>query len=766
MATKLVLTGAGTIGELQAGWSVQSDATPVAPGDSSGSVGQISASVGQGEDSEFVVNNPSTFTHDRLGSISGMVSTLDSNGSTEAMDTTLGMTLTTPLDALSSQRDALGIPGSYLYTGTRTNTVLNNSRNGIDGTAGQFWTVNGISTGAGTANIEIASYLNGFFQSSFQFADPFMTGLNVDPYKDSWYSATRNPANGDFYLLGLANNVPKVYRFSSAGAVLSSWGALGTAAGQLSNYFLPNLNSQRLIGWSAAAGGRVYVLDVGNRRVQWYGPTGTYVSGVTVVINPVSLAMTTTSSSFYVLSYNVGAVYQYSTAGASQGIISLGFTDSSIGSQQMILTPSSLVINGNKTGEVGNRSIIIDTATSTIVSNVLRPGDYDTPLAFDGRVFYSYSSFYVMQRHVGMEAILQDAFSYYFALSGVLESYYTATVNPAVVLPPWSGDVWDHVKQLCSAYAVEIAVVSNVVTVRDIGVNTLIVDNLVSGTAKLSLDSQSNGQYVKVAYSKARYSTNSVLYDAQVAGNAMSVSAGSHTSQTVTTTNYPTVVNNPTPTDATTAPPGTYYVLDANNVHIPVTQWVGYGGSLVVSMNPALGSLDLILTAPNTGAPYASPFTVQVAPGVPGWSITGVGVFTDPATVNITTGSTPGNNGPVQAADVNNFAIGSIDQAYNRGEWAAALAGEAGLTLSLSVPTSTVSGFGLCEGSLISFKESTYRVITARIGNGVTAITATKYVTVGAFDTFQNGKTVGQFDTFWNGNPAENLSIKPYRAVA
>ena len=93
MAVSLTLTGSADLGDIRT-WSVEEQATPVAPGDTSGSVGQVSLSAERLDDSEFVINSESVFSHDTLGDVYGSVDTFSTVG-TQGGDAEI--TTTTPL---------------------------------------------------------------------------------------------------------------------------------------------------------------------------------------------------------------------------------------------------------------------------------------------------------------------------------------------------------------------------------------------------------------------------------------------------------------------------------------------------------------------------------------------------------------------------------------------------------------------------------------------------------------------------------------------
>lgn len=217
---------------------------------------------------------------------------------------------------------------------------------------------------------------------------------------------------------------------------------------------------------------------------------------------------------------------------------------------------------------------------------------------------------------------------------------------------------------------------------------------------------------------------------------------------------------------------GQYMILAADNLPVPHTEWAAHGGSISVQVNPDIpGAIDVILQGPTTEIPgVTGPFTLAASDGettYPVFSVVGLGVFTRPEVVNILTGADRDKTTAEVAQKVDNFMHSSIAMIYSRCTWTTSRASGPVITLKASVPTTAVEGFGLCAGSLVSWKESTYRVTDAQIGPEWTSITAIRHVTVGEFDALMaaDGASVGDFDTLWDGNVCEDLKIKPLRSV-
>lgn len=105
--------GNGWLGEVEPGWSVVEDATPIAPGDSSGGTGSVSASAKANDDSPFIIN-ARTEVEMELGTVYGRVSSATVKG-LEETTTTVALGMDTLLNLLNVDRSAVPLgEGVYL----------------------------------------------------------------------------------------------------------------------------------------------------------------------------------------------------------------------------------------------------------------------------------------------------------------------------------------------------------------------------------------------------------------------------------------------------------------------------------------------------------------------------------------------------------------------------------------------------------------------------------------------------------------------------
>lgn len=779
MGVSIDLTGSGTIGDISSGWTVQEDATPVAPSDSSGSVGQISFTAAQGQDSEFVLDNLSTFTHDTLGSLSGKIDTLDSNGADEDTDTDLNLTATTPLGQLSVQRTAqptfIGSQTGYLFPLTFART-----RNSIHPITGDLvlsdGTIRGFDSTTGVLK--------------YQYNPPSgksINGVAID-------------SSGNFYAID--GNTNLIDKYGPTGTYLSTIGASGSGAGQLnliidiavdaaSVYVLQNQGADRRVVKFSQAG--VYQTQWGSSGIgngQFSMPSSVAVDPAgNVYVNDMYTTVLDTQLTPYqrvqVFSNTGTFIRSWITTVPNANLAPPWPSSMSIDSGGTVWIGSYYDGSASYPGNIGVQAYTSTGSLAANLGNINQPSSSTPGFWFGAITDYRQSAVYLIQTAsdrnnittvfiystFGSVVRLSDVFNYYIrTLVGSFTGIsYMATANPNVVFQAWSADVWTQLKQLCTAYNVEISVVNNIITIRDVGTRTLVLDNVIGGSAKLSINSQSSAQVQNVKWYATSSGANVVFYDASTAtdANVISIDAGQTSVTNLSTTNTPIILNNPVVSD-TTGTPGTYRVMDSSNppLNVPASLWTAAGGLVSAAIDPTtLGQINVTVTAPVAITGYIGPFLLQSYPGVPDLSITGSGVISIANTLTLQTGADATKSETVNAPDVDNIFLNTLTQAYDRGIWASALAAGPTITLSINIPTNLISSFGLTNGSLVSFKESIYRITSAQVGNASISVTAIRHVRVSDIDTLYSGKTVGQVDTFWSANVVEDTTIKPLRAI-
>lgn len=350
---------------------------------------------------------------------------------------------------------------------------------------------------------------------------------------------------------------------------------------------------------------------------------------------------------------------------------------------------------------------------------------------------------------------------------------YESGSNPTMTYPVWRGNVWDHLNQLASATGREVAAVGDTIVIRDVGVALRAFPHFdASNKPKISINTQAAGQAVEIEYQNAIQVTGGLLYDARTDDNHQFQADYMETvTQSVVTSSYPTSLVQPVAVNAINPyeipPLGTYCVSAADGLPVPADEWRRYGGRVNVSIGDAPNVLSITITGPRWRIPGADgPYRIGVSDGATDYavlSVNGNGTSTDPQTLALLTGAAPSRATKPVSTRVENIFIRNRSDAYSRGAWASADACGPTVTLAFTAPLSSLDGLGLTCGSLVSYADSIFRIVTSRLSRGRVAITAVQHVTAGDVAAVWAGATAGDHAAAWSGLTAGDSNVKPLR---
>jgi hypothetical protein len=242
-----------------------------------------------------------------------------------------------------------------------------------------------------------------------------------------------------------------------------------------------------------------------------------------------------------------------------------------------------------------------------------------------------------------------------------------------VVAPGYSGDLWIFLKNICSAYQIEISLIEDTIFVRPIRQRELIVVNK-SGES-FRLNDITIAQNIDVNYYNYTYEPFFMAFpkggwtpDVPV----YQVNANEEATIDIQVDAYLTSVEQPTAQDFVprdySGPSSVYTVSGNDNLPIPAALWTARGGKIELELD----SNGRTIVAKVTGAnlPNLSPFTIGVSDGSTTYStlrIMGTGVAFDQQTVRVPTGLTPADTPNELAATIDNPLISTYEQAYTAG---------------------------------------------------------------------------------------------------
>lgn len=767
MSTEVTMTGSGTIGPVSS-WSFTEGASPAVPSSPTPNVGTLSLTAAATDESKFVVNNAITVESDDIGSVEGDVSSV-SVGYTAAT-----LNVTSALQRFNADFTILPVTGGTLRQATDLLMQLSGSQYcNLAYQSGRYWSLQGHSQG-------------------FDFrGDP------VEYVDNTKYTAS------EYYNNGTGQMEPYV-----AGEILMDGGLF--AAGFFGFPFTRN----RYYASTPVLGNGID-LSVGLHPIVAFKFDPSVSASITIAGGPDD---SNTSTGFYlVCSYSQPddrlEINGYARVGGISTVISVvgsatGF--STIHDMQMVLYPRFTAF-GTLTVDLHvvstNNYSTVNSITTTISTTAT---DYFTPWEATGRV----RAVYQCDESSDITSVLTGA-DYEVSDFGYTS---TGTVNSGGAGSMIDGarmNGWEYLNQVATARGCEIAVSGTTIVLRGRG-ELGEVQVPAESAESVDISSQTVGLSVDMQYTGATKlstigsgPTNPMppiqaslwgadifpmrcanLYDALPNDQKWTVDEGKTVTVRVELDTATAVfVANPRPSIFWDDPDeflaqkgvsefGTYVVSGSDNLPIPGEEWLDFGGSVTARAtdDPSIVELTLVGPAEIPGVP--GPFSFSVSDGAtdyPALTISGRGIAVDPKVLNILTGAA--RTTVAVASTVNNIAVATVEQAYDVGSWAAALASGSWQTVRLTVPTANLiawdyippttltrlGAFGYSAGSLFRIGDAILRVDSVTIGKVSSTIDASFYTTFGDVDAVWAGETVGDFDTSWNTYDFGDIKIAPLR---
>lgn len=348
----------------------------------------------------------------------------------------------------------------------------------------------------------------------------------------------------------------------------------------------------------------------------------------------------------------------------------------------------------------------------------------------------------------------------------------------AVNFVEWSGNLWQHIKMLCSAAPIDIEAYtlegSLVFRKAKNRIAAYSDRNLVSQGIQVSTFDAA--KTINITNYNTRYGVDEVVHDVSADRSllsyatqsasiteALQVDAGQTLVRRFTIDASLETVNQPEAVDAILPLPytggqGQYAIAGTDGILIKAAQWTGLGGSLTVSKTENPNEIEIRIVAPpapslehigatdpaDVGyAPYK--IGVEVADGeeYPAIYITGTGVFYNKTVHELPTGASEVYTTEPAATTIDNPFITNIDTVYSKGIYAAQSTCGPNITLSETVDDNLV--FGETPGSMRTVGSAKYRIESVQYSQDVTNVTASAMSTFADFEVKWDGLTFADF---------------------
>lgn len=772
LALRVTMTGSGSLGGVLPGWSILESCTPSMPGDSRGSLGGASFSAHAKTDSRFVADNTVELSHvsgDWLGRVSEVQVGARADVSAVGALQFLNVDKTMPPIWFTDANDFLG----FTY-GSGTGQVASTYGIAVDPVdngviVASYGTVDGVD------RYKIIKFdSDGVFVTEFGSA-----GTGNGQFGTVALSVSVSPVDQAIWV-GDGNN-SRIQKFTTADGGLTyaystKVGTNGAGNGQFGG-------TTNAINVAVDSSGNVYATDRGNVRLQKFNSSAVYqaqvstsgsfspydvdVSGSSVWINYPSI----TGPEATFARYNSSLVLQETLTiapppgigmvGGVGGILSFAFDANGdfwaswVGATYLVkyntsggeierwqsLFPVPTVVNTNITVAVGALGAYV----------MYRSGGYGAnPYGGAYVVGFDYSP-----------VVLSTAIEQYMEECGLTDSGWTldyqGAVDPEVVIPGWTGNVWANLKELFATYNVELVydATTQTIIIRDIGSATTTFTNIEPATTQpVNL---TGGRVVDVIYQQPR-AGGGVVWDAATENVAVSIATGARTTRILATDNHPAELAQPVPTDTLPIQPGQYYVVDSTGTHVPAATWLRAGGNITLAVGDSPGTISATIQGPASNpSGFTGPYSFVTGndpDDTPALSIVGNGTFTTPARF-VKAGS--------QGQPFNSPFIDTVDRLLQRGHYPSLK--DPNVVVNFTVPTADLPPMGQAVGTIFPFEDSRYRILEVQWGNLKSRITAERWVTADDYDTVWAGQTADDYDTVWAGYSASDYQIQPLRTA-
>lgn len=347
-----------------------------------------------------------------------------------------------------------------------------------------------------------------------------------------------------------------------------------------------------------------------------------------------------------------------------------------------------------------------------------------------------------------------------------LKVSYQASIDPAVPIVGWSGQVWGKLNELAVAYGLELAYDGSTLIVRDQMSVAIQLPHFDAPQRSISVGS---AQKLEVGWNNAEFRYG-VLYDAYEDDNKIiSAEAGTTTTESVTLDSFPLYIYPPINVDTVTRQQGTYTITDTNGLLVPPAMFRDFGGKVSIRVDPERPNTILIdLQAPRFDIPsQPGPYGLDIRDGDENYarlSIMADAIFIKQETAILETGADPADvtTELVSTADSNVF-IRSYEQARRASDWAVYLAGGPNVEISFSIGYRSMKGLGATAGATFFMGDRRFRITGASLSHTGCRITAVMMVTVGDFEDAWAGYTVGDFEDLWAGFKVKDFQLSPLR---
>jgi hypothetical protein len=332
----------------------------------------------------------------------------------------------------------------------------------------------------------------------------------------------------------------------------------------------------------------------------------------------------------------------------------------------------------------------------------------------------------------------------------------------------FSGNVWEHIKQYCSLYHLDIGFVNGKLTIGPRKRDVVVGASLSEGTTTVQDREQARNVEVVNNNHKATGITPTVLWKAD---SVYQVAVGEVQEFTVQTphsileTSQPVCVSGISPFPYKTGA-GQYVVTGSDGYIVSPTFWADQGGKITTDITDVEGEIKVTIKGPDFDS-IRAPYRISEGDaGRPALYVTGLGILSDPKTLKVGTGKAKAAKDVGVTLD--SPFIGSAEHAYDAAVYAARTFATPEVTVSLAEPIAYdgVSKLGTYPvGAVVKMDGNILRVVSAGQSPTVLSGSASQHNTLYQLKRSFSGMTIAQQKAYYAGKTIRQVNIKPIRKV-
>lgn len=330
----------------------------------------------------------------------------------------------------------------------------------------------------------------------------------------------------------------------------------------------------------------------------------------------------------------------------------------------------------------------------------------------------------------------------------------------------FSGNVWEHVKQYCSIFHLDISYQNGILNIGPRQRDVIVGSSLSELTTTVQNREQARNVEVTVQNHVGTGVTPTVLWKAD---SVYQVAVGEVQEFTVQTphsileTSQPVCVSGISPFPYKTGA-GQYVVTGSDGYIVSPTFWRDQGGSITTETTENEGEIKVIIKGPDYDSSRAPYRISEGDAGRPALYVTGIGILSDPKTLKVGTGK--GTAAKDIGVSIDSPFLSNARLAYDAAARASQVYATPDVSTSIAEPLlyDEVSKLGAFPaGAITKLDGNIFRVVAAAQNYSSLSGTAAQHNTIYQLKRSFSGQTIQQMKDYYAGKTIGQVNIKPLK---